>query len=107
MTGPDPAKCTTLETQRFVGQTQAVAANTVIAGDAATGEQAVRDCEEDAGDTPTDPVAADSVEVSNIEVDAVRADRLLLAARHARVSEPGRGLSSPPWLVPQNKPIRS
>ena len=49
MTGPDPAKCTTLETQPFVGQTQAVAANTVIAEDAATGEQAVRDCEEDAG----------------------------------------------------------
>lgn len=36
MTGPDPAKCTSLETQRFVEQTQAVAANMVIAEDAAT-----------------------------------------------------------------------
>jgi hypothetical protein len=73
VTGPDPAKCTTLETQRFVGQTQAVAANTVIAEDAATGEQVVRDCEEDAGDTPADLVAADSVQVSNIEVDGDKA----------------------------------
>ena len=43
---PRSGEGTTLETQRFV---EAVAANTVIAEDAATGEQAVRDCEEDAG----------------------------------------------------------
>jgi hypothetical protein len=51
----DPDDCTKLETQNFMEQVNF-----------ATGEDAVADCEESAGDTSDDP---DSVEVANVEVD--------------------------------------
>jgi hypothetical protein len=53
-TGTDPEKCTMVMTQRFVEQTNF-----------STGEEAVTQCEEDAGNDP----AAESVDVTNIEVD--------------------------------------
>ncbi|MGH2986495.1 MAG: hypothetical protein ACRDLO_07405, partial [Solirubrobacterales bacterium] len=62
VTSTDPAKCTRVETQAFLEQTNF-----------SVGDEAVRDCEEDAADTADDP---DSVDVENIEVDGsdARAD---------------------------------
>lgn len=50
----DPADCTRLQTQAFMEQVNF-----------ATGEEAVKDCEEDVADTSNDP---DSVDVSEVDV---------------------------------------
>lgn len=55
VTTTDPSKCTELMTASFREQNSGL-----------TGEEALEDCEEEAGDTSDDP---DSVEVSEIEVD--------------------------------------
>jgi hypothetical protein len=51
----DPADCTKLATQNFVNQTEF-----------STGEQAIKECQDDAADTSDDP---DSVEVTDVKVD--------------------------------------
>ncbi len=53
-TSGDPAACREFQTQRFTEQV----------GDGETGEAAVKQCEENAADTP-----ADEIEVTNIEID--------------------------------------
>lgn len=55
VTTTDPADCLRLQTQAFLEQSNF-----------STGEEAVRDCEEDVADTEDNP---DSVDVENIEVD--------------------------------------
>jgi len=55
VTSTDPAKCTQVETQAFLEQTNF-----------SVGEEALQDCEEDAADTANDP---ESVDVENISVD--------------------------------------
>jgi hypothetical protein len=55
----DPADCTKLATQQFVNQTEF-----------STGEQAIKECQDDAADTSDDP---NSVEVTDIKVDGANA----------------------------------
>jgi hypothetical protein len=55
VTSTDPADCTNLATQQFVNQTEF-----------STGDQAIKECQEDAADSSDDP---DSVEVTEVKVD--------------------------------------